>query len=134
MLSMFEKVLQHNGLVTAFALVGIIMGLSMWLSKRLTFGRLHGSAVAIMIGLVLAYWGGIRTGGERGLAEPQVSDIVAQVHSPAPPAYVANLKAERQIVVADSDAALAQVLARAGARRGGGNLALHGGAIALPAA
>lgn len=69
MLSMLEKVLQHNGLVAAFALVGIVMGLSMWLSKKLTFGRVHGSAIAIMIGLVLAYWGGMQTGGERGLAD-----------------------------------------------------------------
>ena len=67
MLSMLEKVLQHNGLVAAFALVGIVMGLSMWVSKKLTFGRVHGSAIAIMIGLVLAYWGGMQTGGERGV-------------------------------------------------------------------
>ena len=69
MLSMFEKILHHNGLVTAFALVGIIMGLSMWLSRRLTFGRVHGSAIAIMIGLVLAYWGGAASGGQKGLAD-----------------------------------------------------------------
>lgn len=69
MLSMFEKILHHNGLVTAFALVGIIMGLSMWVSRRLTFGRVHGSAIAIMIGLVLAYWGGAASGGQKGLAD-----------------------------------------------------------------
>ncbi|MCO5400562.1 malonate decarboxylase subunit epsilon [Ralstonia soli] len=51
-----------------------------------------------------------------GLAEPEVGAIVAQVHSAATPAYVANLNAERQIVVAGSDAALAQVMARAQAQ------------------
>lgn len=48
-----------------------------------------------------------------GLGEPQVSDIVAQVNAATTPAYVANLNAERQIVVAGNDAALAQVAARA---------------------
>lgn len=48
-----------------------------------------------------------------GLAEPEVSALVAQVHAPATPAYVANLNAERQIVVAGNDAALAQVSALA---------------------
>lgn len=69
MLTMLEKVLDHNGLVTAFAFVGIIMWLSMVLSKRLTFGRVHGSAFAILIGLALAYWGGVFTGGQKGLAD-----------------------------------------------------------------
>ncbi|GCB02505.1 malonate decarboxylase subunit epsilon [Ralstonia sp. SET104] len=48
-----------------------------------------------------------------GLTEPEVAAIVAQIHSAQTPAYVANLNAERQIVVAGSDAALAQVMARA---------------------
>jgi malonate transporter MadM subunit len=69
MLEMFNKVLAHNGLVTAFALVGAIMWLSAVLSRRLTFGRVHGSAIAIIIGLVLAYVGGTITGGEKGLAD-----------------------------------------------------------------
>lgn len=51
-----------------------------------------------------------------GLDEPEASAIVAQVHSEASPAYVANLNAERQIVVAGSDAALAQVMELAQAR------------------
>lgn len=48
-----------------------------------------------------------------GLDEPQVSALVAQVHSAASPAYIANLNAERQIVVAGSDAALARIMALA---------------------
>ena len=69
MLEMFNKVLAHNGLVTAFALVGAIMWLSAVLSRRLAFGRVHGSAIAIIIGLFLAYVGGTITGGEKGLAD-----------------------------------------------------------------
>ncbi|GLC62161.1 hypothetical protein PLESTB_001847100 [Pleodorina starrii] len=39
------------------------------LSDRLSAGRLHGSAVAIIIGLVLAWLGGLATGGSKGLAD-----------------------------------------------------------------
>jgi len=69
---MFEKVISHNGLVFAFAVVGILMLMSAQLSNKLTFGRVHGSAIAILIGLGLAYWGGIETGGSKGLADIKI--------------------------------------------------------------
>jgi malonate transporter MadM subunit len=60
---------KSNNLLVAFALVGLIVWVSYSLSDRLTAGRLHGSAVAIVIGLLLAYLGGAATGGEEGLAD-----------------------------------------------------------------
>ena len=69
MLELFEKAAAHNGLVTAFAVVGLIMLVSVTLSKYLTLGRVHGSAIAIVIGLGLAYWGGVHSGGHKGLAD-----------------------------------------------------------------
>ena len=69
MLHMLENVALQNSLITAFAAIGIIMILSSQLSRRLTFGRVHGSAIAILIGLGLAYWGGAQTGGKMGLAD-----------------------------------------------------------------
>ncbi|WP_338702651.1 malonate transporter subunit MadM [Streptomyces sp. Q6] len=62
-------VFEANGLVVAFAVVGALMLVSAWLSKRLTRGRLQGSAIAILLGLVLAYWGGSVSGGEHGLSD-----------------------------------------------------------------
>ncbi|WP_437879469.1 malonate transporter subunit MadM [Pseudomonas sp. LRF_L74] len=69
MWSALEHSLAQNGLVTAFAVVGGIMWLSVLLSKHLTFGRVHGSAIAIVIGLILAWVGGTLTGGQKGLAD-----------------------------------------------------------------
>jgi malonate transporter MadM subunit len=69
MLEILEKAAAHNGLVTAFAVVGFIVLISGQISRRLTFGRVHGSAIAILIGLALAYWGGAVTGGHKGLAD-----------------------------------------------------------------
>jgi malonate transporter MadM subunit len=65
-------VFQNNGLIVSFALVGIIMYISYKISDKLTRGRLHGSAIAIVFGLLLAYLGGIHTGGEKGLADIQL--------------------------------------------------------------
>lgn len=69
MFEAFSDILSKNGLVTAFAVVGATVWVSYWLSKRFTRGRFHGSAIAILIGLVLAYIGGITTGGSKGLAD-----------------------------------------------------------------
>jgi malonate transporter MadM subunit len=74
--STIAHVLQANALLTAFAFVGLVMWLSAALSKYLTLGRIHGSAIAIMIGLALAFAGGIATGGKTGLADiPMLSGI-----------------------------------------------------------
>ena len=62
-------VLRANALITAFVFVGILVWLSYLLSAKLTRGKLHGSAIAITIGLVLAYIGGAMTGGSKGLAD-----------------------------------------------------------------
>lgn len=63
------EIARSHSLLVAFALVGLIVWVSYSLSDRLTGGRLHGSAVAIVIGLLLAYLGGAATGGEEGLAD-----------------------------------------------------------------
>lgn len=63
------NLLIKNGLLTAFAIVGITMWVSYQLSARLTRGHLHGSALAIMLGLLLAYIGGVVTGGKNGIAD-----------------------------------------------------------------
>jgi malonate transporter MadM subunit len=64
-----EAVLVKNGLITAFVFVGILVWISYEISARLTRGRIHGSAIAIALGLALAYIGGSMTGGSQGLAD-----------------------------------------------------------------
>ncbi len=67
-LGMIEKVVTSNGLVVAFAMVGLVMWVAYSLSK-LTKGRIHGSAIAILLGLILAWIGGAVSGGSKGLAD-----------------------------------------------------------------
>jgi malonate transporter MadM subunit len=68
-LETLTSVLAKNALITAFAFVGILVWVSYFLSGKLTRGHIHGSAIAIAIGLVLAYVGGKYTGGSKGLAD-----------------------------------------------------------------
>lgn len=64
-----ESVLVENGLVFSFALVGGIMLVAYALSRYATFGIVHGTSIAILLGLVLAYIGGVQTGGENGISD-----------------------------------------------------------------
>ncbi len=64
-----ESLLIEHSLVTAFAVIGVLMWISYWLSDQFTRGRLHGSAIAIFLGLVLALIGGCVTGGKKGIAD-----------------------------------------------------------------
>lgn len=61
------KDLEGSGMITAFITIGLVMVLSSYLSKWIG-GRIKGSAIAIFLGLVLAYIGGVTTGGHKGLA------------------------------------------------------------------
>lgn len=67
--NLLVDVLAKNGLLTAFAVVGLTMWISYFLSARLTRGHLHGSALAIMVGLLLAYIAGTATGGTKGVVD-----------------------------------------------------------------
>lgn len=61
--------LSSGGIVTALLFSGVIILISEFISKKLTKGRIHPSAIAIFFGLVLAYVGGVIAGGEKGLGD-----------------------------------------------------------------
>ena len=65
-----------NGLVMAFLVVGIIALFSNFISTKITHGRIHNSAIAIFIGLILAYIGGSITGGEKGFSDIRPFDNI----------------------------------------------------------
>ena len=65
-------VLGKYSLVTAFAVVGAMVWGSYFVSDKLTNKRLHGSAIAIALGLMLAGIGGYLTGGSKGIADVPV--------------------------------------------------------------
>ncbi len=66
--AMITKLFQGNGMVFSFMLLGVVMYVAYKLAS-LTKGRIHGSAIAIFLGLILAYIGGVMTGGKKGIAD-----------------------------------------------------------------
>jgi len=64
-ISIFSK----NGLVMSFLIIGAVMYISYFISDKITNKRIHGSAIAIILGLILAYIGGITSGGTKGLSD-----------------------------------------------------------------
>lgn len=68
-MAILEATLKANGLIVAFAVIGVTVWLSYLLSAKLTSGRIHGSAIAIILGLASAWVAGQFTGGENGVAD-----------------------------------------------------------------
>ena len=62
----------NNGLIVAFLMVAIIILFSSWVSSRLTKKKIPDSAIAIIIGLFLAFMGGKTGKGTKGIADVSV--------------------------------------------------------------
>jgi malonate transporter MadM subunit len=67
--SLLSNTFIANGLIAAFLVVGIVTWLSYLISNKLTNKRIHGSAIAIVLGLLLAYVGGVFMDGKKGIAD-----------------------------------------------------------------
>ncbi|MDV6249851.1 malonate transporter subunit MadM [Vibrio sp. EA2] len=76
---MFESLISVSNkyeLIVGFAVIGLMMWFSFWVSEKWTKGRIHGSAIAIMLGLTLAYVSGAISGGTKGAVDiPLLSGI-----------------------------------------------------------
>jgi len=68
-MELFSKLIEKNGFIFAFLLVGLLIYVSGIVSDKLTRKKIPASAIAIIAGLGLAYWGGLLTGGEKGIAD-----------------------------------------------------------------
>lgn len=68
-MDLIYETLTKNSLVTALATTGIIMLMAHLLSIHLTKGRLQSSAIAIALGLIIAYIAGVYTHGTKGIAD-----------------------------------------------------------------
>ncbi|MFT5349994.1 MAG: malonate transporter MadM subunit [Gammaproteobacteria bacterium] len=68
-MDIIETVFVRNSLIVAFAVVGVTIWISYFFADKLTHGRIHGSAIAIALGLVTAYFAGRVTGGNAGVAD-----------------------------------------------------------------
>lgn len=69
MIETIETVFVRNNLIVAFAVVSITIWISYFIANALTKGRIHGSAIAIAVGLIAAFLAGKHTQGTKGVAD-----------------------------------------------------------------
>lgn len=69
MIETLIKFCEKNGLIFAFLIVGLIVYIASIVSKKITNNKLPTAAIAIILGLILAYIGGMYTLGEKGIAD-----------------------------------------------------------------
>jgi malonate transporter MadM subunit len=71
-MEIIAKFLEKNGLIFAFLVTGAVLYFSAGISEKLTKKKIPSSAIAIILGLVMAYIGGKMTGGEKGIADIKI--------------------------------------------------------------
>lgn len=60
---------EKNGMMVAFLVVALLLLVSEWASQRWLKKKIPGSALAILLGLILAYVAGSISGGHKGIAD-----------------------------------------------------------------
>jgi len=75
-LDIITDIFVSNGFVMSFLIVGIVAMFSNFVSTKITKGRIHNSAIAIFLGLVLAYVGG-RIAMAYGVENGWITDVSA---------------------------------------------------------
>ncbi|MDZ7876996.1 MAG: malonate transporter subunit MadM [Saprospiraceae bacterium] len=71
-MEIISNFLIKNGLIVAFAVTGAIMYASNVFSDKVLNKKIPGAAIAIIVGLLLAYAGGQMTGGTNGIADVKI--------------------------------------------------------------
>jgi len=68
-LEIILDIFTSNGLVMSFLIVGFLSIIADFIAAKVTKGRIHASAIAIYLGLMLAYIGGAVSGGSKGISD-----------------------------------------------------------------
>ena len=55
----FIQLIAKHDLIVAFLVVGIVMYVSFWFSKKILRGKIPGAAIAITVGLIMVFRNGI---------------------------------------------------------------------------
>ncbi|MBK6976126.1 MAG: malonate transporter subunit MadM [Cytophagaceae bacterium] len=71
-MKILEKLLDKNGLVAGILVVAVIILFSELFTRKVLRNKIPSSALAILMGLVLAYLGGLISNGEKGLADIEI--------------------------------------------------------------
>ena len=68
-MEILPKLLSVNALIVAFLVVAVVTWISSVISVKILKGRVPGAAIAIIAGLILAFFGGKWTGGNKGISD-----------------------------------------------------------------
>lgn len=78
-MEIINKFIDKNGLIFAFLVVGLVIFIAEIISKRLLKGKIPYPAIAIIMGLIMAYMGGVYSGGEKGIADIKIFAGIGQL-------------------------------------------------------